>query len=483
MRKTPYYQTIHDHILNQIHTGVLKKEDTLATIGGLCARYSASPNTIRAVMRKLSEEGYISTGRGKATTVISVVGDFRQSIGGLCARSGEIAKAFDFLCLLLPSMASFGGQKLGEGGRARVFRILRAMGEATGDILRFRELRKQLIHQLLSKTGNFMMVEAVDRAEEITMLPKMIFETMATAETGQPLIRKRYHQQMLRAAQAIQDGFMDKAKREIASLYLWKKEATLSILRQLAADYSFPLEEGHMDVGRRGYLYDMIVSGIIDKFYEGAYDVGDYLPSESAMCARYQVSLPTVRKAYQVLAGLGVVKTINGKGTQVTLFSEGHAAGSPFFEELPGNLERLLETLQLITVTVGDVALCAAAKMSAGSVVAMIQKIESLWESKRNRRMHTIPILLFEIEKAARHPALDIYFHELKQNLIWSLYLDRLSDDADDMWERKHFRCLEALTELESGDIARFRDALVDIMEGCLLYYQRRCKALPDFNQ
>ncbi|WP_219712200.1 GntR family transcriptional regulator, partial [Clostridioides difficile] len=55
---------------------------------------------------------------------------------------------------------------------------------------------------------------------------------------------------------------------------------------------------------------------------EGNIKIGDCLPSITSIINRYNVSLPTVRSAYNELNELGIAKTINGKGTYITLFSE-----------------------------------------------------------------------------------------------------------------------------------------------------------------
>lgn len=68
--------------------------------------------------------------------------------------------------------------------------------------------------------------------------------------------------------------------------------------------------------GRTRYL-DMIAMEIICKISQGRYPLGTFLPSYKLLSSTYHVSISTMRRAVGILNELGILRTINGKGSQV----------------------------------------------------------------------------------------------------------------------------------------------------------------------
>lgn len=65
-------------------------------------------------------------------------------------------------------------------------------------------------------------------------------------------------------------------------------------------------------------VYMKIYYHIIDDIMNGYYDMGDIIPTQNELAARFNVSRVTVREAVKELARRGVLKTVKGKGTYVT---------------------------------------------------------------------------------------------------------------------------------------------------------------------
>lgn len=72
--------------------------------------------------------------------------------------------------------------------------------------------------------------------------------------------------------------------------------------------------ELHLELGKD--LYPQIYSYYKNKILYGEYKAGDKLPTYSAMCNRYAVSLTTVKKAYQQLEREGYI-SLSLKGSFV----------------------------------------------------------------------------------------------------------------------------------------------------------------------
>lgn len=66
---TPRYHQVADHIRAQIKDGILRAGDQLPTEGELVDRFGVSRNTVRLALRRLTEEGLLSSGQGRGTFV------------------------------------------------------------------------------------------------------------------------------------------------------------------------------------------------------------------------------------------------------------------------------------------------------------------------------------------------------------------------------------------------------------------------------
>jgi GntR family transcriptional regulator len=81
-------------------------------------------------------------------------------------------------------------------------------------------------------------------------------------------------------------------------------------------------------------LYSLVKNGILNSIRSGTYHVGDKLPSETDLCAEYQVSRTTIRYAMQQLELEGIVHRIQGKGTFVSKPKPTHSFSKSFQEEV-----------------------------------------------------------------------------------------------------------------------------------------------------
>lgn len=465
MRKTPYYEEIYRHILRLLYTGQLLEGDTLDSMETLCERYGASPNTIRTVIRKLSDAGFITTGRGKPTTVVSTVGDHKRALAQLYACQDKIADVYDLLRILLPSIAVYSLQRLGREEVGQLSVLLDLLEEHSQKEDSFRQYLSRLIHTLLSGTDNPLIQETVNQSETIIMIPRMLFDKIEAGREPIRAGRKNFAQRLRLAVQAGMEGRFQAMNRELYDAYTWNKEFLFSRIGQPEGT---PMDTCFLE--ENSYLYEDIVSDIIGLFYQGFYSAGDMLPSESAMCGRYGVSMPTVKKAYKILGELGVARTINGKGTQVTLFTE-IRENEPCMNRMT-HLSAFMEIMELIAVTVKDMAIYATQRLKANDAGLFEERLRDLWSRRQDRHVHTIPLVLFELVKWTGCGALSSLYQEVRKRLIWSIYLDRFLPNAQAEWENRHYLCLSALDEWRRGDAQRFGAILEEAMGQCLHQYQ-----------
>jgi len=73
-----------------------------------------------------------------------------------------------------------------------------------------------------------------------------------------------------------------------------------------------------MTVAQDSLLYSRVEAVLAGEITDGTLKVGDQLPIENSLIARFEVSRITVRRAIQNLVGRGLVEIRRGKGTFVT---------------------------------------------------------------------------------------------------------------------------------------------------------------------
>jgi GntR family transcriptional regulator len=72
-----------------------------------------------------------------------------------------------------------------------------------------------------------------------------------------------------------------------------------------------------MSVGHESLLYSRVETVLASEIADGGLEVGDQLPTEDSLIARFGVSRITIRRAIQNLVGRGIVEIRRGKGTFV----------------------------------------------------------------------------------------------------------------------------------------------------------------------
>jgi len=114
-------------------------------------------------------------------------------------------------------------------------------------------------------------------------------------------------------------------------------------------------DEAKQNAGR-DLLYERVADRLRRDIVAGFYPRGTFLPSEADLCARFEVSRGTLRRALADLASLGLVRSRPGVGHRVAgrLASSEEAKndlvavlapyveGGPYFAEVVGGLERRL---------------------------------------------------------------------------------------------------------------------------------------------
>lgn len=110
-------------------------------------------------------------------------------------------------------------------------------------------------------------------------------------------------------------------RNEFESAYRPAAEEILTFIEEACKEY--PLDEEEpipfwwSIYRQRPQIRYTLVSDIIRDVIRGRYPQGSYLPSLPRLADQYQVSVNTIRRALDILEGLGVASSLQGKGTLV----------------------------------------------------------------------------------------------------------------------------------------------------------------------
>ncbi len=107
---------------------------------------------------------------------------------------------------------------------------------------------------------------------------------------------------------------------------------------------------------------EYVASQIMEAIRNGAFKVGDKLPSEQAMAESIGVSRPSIREALGALRIVGIIETINGVGTvvkkdNVDFLSEGNGTALSSILGHEGNTFEVLEARKVLEPAVAAYAI------------------------------------------------------------------------------------------------------------------------------
>lgn len=121
---------------------------------------------------------------------------------------------------------------------------------------------------------------------------------------------------------------------------------------------------------RSEYVFQYLNEGIAANRWKE----GDKLPTEAQLCSQLEVSRTTVRRAIGRLTGMGLAKSIQGKGTFVCRPKPGSESVSPHLEDQLGRADRLT-VFEFRKIIESESAALAAIRANAADVQRMEQSI------------------------------------------------------------------------------------------------------------
>lgn len=297
---------IYEYFVTRIHFQYYKSGDFLPPIEILCQEFHVSSLTVKAALRRMRKEGYISMHNGKPTEVI-----FRQTREELedhisrffSERWESFSDFYQSSELIFIPLLTEGFCRMTEED----FIYLSGLAERSSadDIIRFychtlQKLQNPLAVNLLWESSIFMGFPFVR-------------ETGAAAIYDKELIQTSFRRLITAARTGRRDEvyrcFLDFQRKNAAKQMQYYGQRIRPEYAEKPISFSWRIYR------ERPQLCYSLAIHILYQNYLGACRGEPFLPSYEKMAASFGVSVSTMRRTISLLNQMGAARTVNGKGT------------------------------------------------------------------------------------------------------------------------------------------------------------------------
>lgn len=225
-------------------------------------------------------------------------------------------------------------------------------------------------------------------------------------------------------------------------------------------------------LGRRSLLDDL-TGGLVRLIEEDGYQIGDRLPSMSALATRFGVATPTLREAARRLEATGALTFRHGSGVYVTGETQRMVIANPTLAGIAD--ETALEVLDSRLLIEPALAERAAARADAAQITELEEVLTSVGRALEDGPETTITQLNMRfhvlIAKAAGNRVMTqtlqsiVELYEPQQRVVGRLYDDRQHD---------HDEHGEILAAIVAHDSARAGELMRAHLEDVLTVVTRK---------
>ncbi|MGO0881533.1 GntR family transcriptional regulator [Clostridioides difficile] len=464
MKKKPQYLIVFEHLIQQIYTGRIVVGDRLDSIQKMSKEYMVSKNTIKTVIKMLSEKGFIETKPGTRPVLIHSTSEKLLESELAYEKILQIADMYQVFSLIFPALAVYNIEQFTSTDLQELHDIINYMEKNNLNYFIFREQKLNYVNKLISKTSNSLIRYFCDIIQRDVMVSQITYNIDKLDDSSIDFFRDKYIEQIKQVyLYALNKNFTE-LKQLLIYMYEKSRESTLEIVKNHIYKDKSGDDFSSMAL-KNCYLYDLVVSDIISQIFEGNLRIGDCLPSINSVISEYNVSLPTVRSAYNELNGCGITKTINGKGTYITLFSE-YTDDYVKTKEGAKRLKLLLEAMEFITITLEDVALLVGENIDSVVIENIEAHLRHLQKNSKECNIYPDFVLLCKIVDCSEIYVVKELFMHLKQYLVFGLYIERFFPEKYTEILKTRFEiCFEILMYLKKGDIEGFAIAFSNIFK------------------
>lgn len=464
--RTTLFAYVYGDLAGQIANGTMRNGDTLPSMNDLCKRYGVGIRTIRDVLAALRTDGYIATEERKRAVVTYQASEAdERGIRSLLARKDGILDCYRTFELVMPPLFAFAARFCDDDDFRSFERAALRVGEAPnkGD-WRLRQ-SSALLHRLLGKTGNPLLSECYASIERACTVPTFPGFAAPYAKAMEEMDGT-----FAWAVDSLALGDAVEVERRFGRMYRGTAKYVEAYLAELAGAYpdvrsSEPAFTWSARAGRER-VYAQVARDLVLRIYNGEFSDGDDLPSIAELADAYGVSPSTVQKTFGILNMIGVVRTVNGRGTRVCLTDmsfDRRTLGDGSFRR---DVEVFVDALQMLCVV-----LPAAVGTVSGRMDAVARDVDELLA--RDADEWAVPhALLRALVDCVPLPSFRVVLDELSELLLWGRFFAFFNPGAST--EEQRSLGLRGLACVRAGDAEGFALAMVS-------YYRVLLAAVPAF--
>lgn len=336
------YNLIYEFFKKQIEFGYYRKGDCLPSVEILCSVYQVSLQTVRSAYLQLQEERYIQLSRGRHTVVLyDAPADvcFHNLQDYYLARKDSLQYLDRNLKIIFYPLFLKGARLLQEEDLRTILTNTFQKSKQLLNISFYCGRQTILVHK--NRLAFDLFTESILFYQ---LLPDL------AAHVSPPEDKRQLKQLSEQMAVNCEQG----KREDLVFAYLQTLEllhnSLHNFIRSAEPERPVPVPvhfQWQVYRERPQKCYSVAAHLIGQIYIRESYRPGDFLPSYGTMAAQYSVSFSTVRRAVELLAGLGVITTRQGLGTQVAAPSD----AVPSYKVLQKIITMFLQVLQIISAS------------------------------------------------------------------------------------------------------------------------------------
>lgn len=364
------YENVYEILKDKIESGRLPEGSQLPSRAEMCKAFGTSEKSIRRAIGLLAEDGLVKTEKRKRPVVAfnPAVQPSKKDPApkeNALFINDDILKTGVLLCYPLITQ----GLKLCSGDEWAIPQAILDQMDP-GQPVSFWRLSKRLWRFFVARTGNALALRAVD----------CLGYTGIDPLPGTRKLREGYLESIRGLISCARQGSDLKAVRfgDFSVLYNF-----LEMPGEPAKGHSRPgLSLSGIDQElTKAERYSSVYLDIMSLIAVGCYQPGDQLPTHEELRRSYGVSVDTTVRAIQILQEWGVVAATPGKGIFVTMDLDDLKKVKISPGMIATHVRRFLDSLELLSLTVEEVALHAANNAAPGEVQKLRDEMDRLWNA------------------------------------------------------------------------------------------------------
>lgn len=444
------YVLLYNYLLAKIHYGFYPKGGYLPSIIELSSLFGVSTMVVRTAFQRLRENGYLSSDSFERSVVLYDLENPKQEFPQklLIQRDDfdDFHRSFD---LIFPSIY-FSGLSMCDSRDLEKLRLImdRSVDAWDSPLVDFlahvaKRLQNSLIADIyydvtLFSYPTYLDYLAKDQSRwehHQKVLHKRLLDILVLKENGNTAALRS----IMKKAYPLIDFCPIQSKQERNSPYQWgKPQICLSA-----------------------------ASKIVSRIYNGEYKVHTFLPSARILSEELSVAVITMRRSIVLLNDLGVVESVNGKGTKVLSAEEGLHKVKWDNPAIRKNSILYLESLHMLAITCRQIADSLFPFVSSEDKMLLLDKIRSLKGKPHTVQAGTLCLKTFIY--TSNLLSLRNVYDKLFSLLVWGQPLSYLKMDL----EPDQYTGL-LISGLESNDPDLFGSALEQAYSAAFLSSQEK---------